>query len=104
MPVGLFLSGGLDSSLLACLASADRVDRLPTFSVAFEEREFDEGPYSRRVAEAFGTRHEEIVVTLKDAADTYQWLAPRLDEPFADASCIPTYLLARHVRGRVSPS
>ncbi len=101
VPVGLFLSGGLDSSLLACLASADRVDPLPTFSVAFEEREFDEGPYSRRVAEAFGTRHEEIVVTLKDAADTYQWLAPRLDEPFADASCIPTYLLARHARGRV---
>ena len=93
-PVGVFLSGGVDSSLLTWLASVRASAPLRTFSVVFAEPQFDEREFSRMVARAYGTEHEEIQVSPQEAADALVHLCGCLDEPFADSSAIPTYLLA----------
>jgi asparagine synthase (glutamine-hydrolysing) len=91
----------VDSSLLTWLAGTLGDVPVSTFSVAFEEPGFDESPFSRLVARTFGTRHEEVLVTMDAATDACLELTRHLDEPFADASCIPTYILARHARASV---
>ena len=101
VPVGLFLSGGLDSSILTWMASAAQPTPVKTFSVAFTEKQFDEGEYSRLVARRFGTHHQEILVTKDAATNVALQLSECLDEPFADSSCIPTYLLCKHARESV---
>ena len=101
VPVGVFLSGGVDSSLLTWLASRNGSVPLPTFSVAFDDPSADEREYSRLVARACGTDHHEVEITLGEAADLLPELCAALDEPFADASAIPTYLLAREARRHV---
>ena len=99
-PVGVFLSGGVDSSLLAAIASATQPG-LSTFSVAFDDPQSDERAFSRLVAQACGSNHHEIEVSLADAADALEQLTGALDEPFADSSAIPTWLLARTARRHV---
>ena len=101
-PLGAFLSGGIDSSLVvAAMAEATGVVR--TFSIGFEDPRFDERPYARMVAEAFGTQHEELVVSPQGSDLTE--LLPRLtwyyDEPFADSSAIPSFYLAEMTRRHV---
>lgn len=106
VPVGVLLSGGVDSSGLAALASVHSPRRLHTFSAAFREQEFDESPASRAVARHLRTSHHEILVTSKVAAGIAERLMTRIDEPFADSSSIPTYavcqLAARHVKAVLS--
>jgi asparagine synthase (glutamine-hydrolysing) len=100
VPLAVLLSGGLDSSLVAALA-AERVDEpLRTFTVGFADAEYDERAHARLVAEALGTRHEELVVETDVAADLPQIVA-RLEEPLADAAAIPLYYLARAVVSEV---
>jgi asparagine synthase (glutamine-hydrolysing) len=94
VPVGVLLSGGIDSSLLAALAAEEGSEPLRTFSIGFEERSFDELADSRLVAERYGTRHRELVVR-PDAALLLPALADAFDEPFADSSALPTYLVSR---------
>src|SRR5881392_3741180 len=94
VPVGVLLSGGVDSSLLAALAAGEASEPLRTFSIGFEERSFDELADARRVAERYGTRHRELVLR-PDAALLLPALAEAFDEPFADSSALPTYLVSQ---------
>jgi asparagine synthase (glutamine-hydrolysing) len=93
VPVGVLLSGGVDSALLAALAAEESSEQLRTFSIGFEERSFDELADARRVAERYGTQHRELVLR-PDAALLLPALADVFDEPFADSSALPTYLVS----------
>ena len=94
VPVGVLLSGGVDSSALAALAAEESSEPLRTFSIGFEERSFDELADARLVAERYGTQHRELVLR-PDAALLLPALAEAFDEPFADSSALPTYLVSR---------
>jgi asparagine synthase (glutamine-hydrolysing) len=100
VPVGVMLSGGVDSSLLAALAAEESSEPLRTFSIGFEERSFDELADARRVAERYGTHHRELVLR-PDAALLLPALAEAFDEPFADSSALPTYLVSQLAAGDV---
>jgi asparagine synthase (glutamine-hydrolysing) len=93
VPVGVLLSGGVDSALLAAFAAEESAGPLRTFSIGFEERSFDELADARRVAERYGTQHRELVLR-PDAALLLPALAEAFDEPFADSSALPTYLVS----------
>src|SRR5947208_5451528 len=92
VPVGVLLSGGVDSATLAALAAEESSEPLRTFSSGFEERSFDELADARLVAERYGTRHRELVLR-PHAALLLPALAEAFDEPFADSSALPTYLV-----------
>src|ERR1700692_15867 len=94
VPLGAFLSGGIDSSLV--VASMALQSRMPvrTFAMGFEERDFDELPYARLVASKYGTQHHEQIVR-PDAVDLVPRLIRHFDEPFSDASAIPTFLVSQ---------
>jgi asparagine synthase (glutamine-hydrolysing) len=99
VPLGAFLSGGLDSSSVVALMA--EFGRVKTFSIGFEEADFDELRYARLVAERYGTDHHELVVR-PDAAEVLPRLVDHFGEPFADSSAIPTYYVSRLARGRVT--
>lgn len=103
VPVGCFLSGGLDSSTVAALAMrhAGR-ERLKTFSIGFEEASFDETGYARQVAAHIGADHQVETLSIQRALDILPDIAARWDEPIADASMLPTYLLCQHARRQVT--
>ena len=101
VPLGCFLSGGIDSTAIAASAAC-RLDALRTFSVGYAEREHDERPFARIVAERLGTRHEELVVSASDARTVVAQLGALLDEPIADMSFVPLYLLSRAARASVT--
>ncbi|MGZ4402396.1 MAG: asparagine synthase (glutamine-hydrolyzing) [Gaiellaceae bacterium] len=94
VPVGVLLSGGVDSAFLAALAAEESAEPLRTFSIGFEERSFDELAGARLVAERYGTQHQELVLR-PDAALLLPALADAFDEPFADSSALPTYLVSQ---------
>lgn len=100
VPVGVLLSGGIDSSTLTALAAQESSEPVRTFSIGFEERSFDELADARLVAERYGTRHDELVLR-PDAALLLPALAEAFDEPFADSSALPTYLVSQLAAGRV---
>jgi asparagine synthase (glutamine-hydrolysing) len=94
VPVGVLLSGGVDSALLAALAAEQSSEPLRTFSIGFEEQSFDELADARRVAQRYATHHRELVLR-PDAALLLPALADAFDEPFADSSALPTYLVSQ---------
>ena len=94
VPIGAFLSGGIDSSLVVGSASRLTSEPVQTFSIGFQEARFSELPHARRVAERFRTNHTEEIVT-PDAVGVLDELMQFYDEPFADPSMIPTYLVSR---------
>jgi asparagine synthase (glutamine-hydrolysing) len=94
VPVGVLLSGGIDSSALTSLAAQESPEPVRTFSIGFEERSFDELGDARLVAERYGTQHRELVLR-PDAALLLPALAEAFDEPFADSSALPTYLVSQ---------
>lgn len=102
VPVGAFLSGGIDSSLVTALMQAGSSTPVRTFSIGFEEAEYDEAPYARAVAQHLGTDHTALVVTAADALAVVPDLAQLYDEPFADPSQIPSVLLCAMTRRHVS--
>lgn len=93
VPVGAFLSGGIDSSAVVAMMAHESSRPVRTFSIGFEDREFDETSHARTVAERFGTDHQEFVVT-PEAISIMPTLARHYGEPFADASAIPSFYLA----------
>jgi asparagine synthase (glutamine-hydrolysing) len=97
VPVGVFLSGGIDSSAIVALLAEAGGPTIQTFSIAFGEASHDERPYARQVARQFGTDHHEFVVTPDLAAELPQ-IVRQYDEPFGDPSSLPTYFLAREAR------
>ncbi len=103
VPLGAFLSGGIDSSsVVAMMVEALPPDAVKTFTIGFGERSFDESEHARRVAEHLGTDHHEDVLTPQVMLDLLPTMADFLDEPFADASFLPTYLLSRYTRESVT--
>jgi asparagine synthase (glutamine-hydrolysing) len=102
VPLGVFLSGGIDSSsVAAALAELEPARDVHTFSIRFGDRSFDESPYSRLVAQHLGTDHHEWTFSAKEALDLLPVVAGWLDEPFGDASILPTHLLSRFARQHV---
>jgi asparagine synthase (glutamine-hydrolysing) len=105
VPVGVLLSGGIDSSALAALAASESAARVSTFSIGFAERSFSEVELARTIAQRYGTDHHELVVD-PDAAQLLPRIAAAFDEPFADSSALPTYLVselaAQHVKVALS--
>ena len=102
VPLGVFLSGGLDSTAVTAFAVQHASGRLRTFSIGFEDPSFDESAHARQVAEVLGTEHHEETMTSRSALDLVPRLPDLLDEPLGDASFLPTYLLARFTRASVT--
>jgi asparagine synthase (glutamine-hydrolysing) len=94
VPVGVMLSGGIDSSALAAIAARESPYKISTFSIGFEERSFNELEQARLVAEHYSTDHHELVLR-PDAVELLPKLAEAFDEPFADSSALPTYLVSQ---------
>lgn len=101
VPLGVFLSGGIDSSIVAGLMAA-HAPRIKTFSIGFAEADYDESRYARIAAAHYGTEHHERILSASDCARILPEVVGRLDEPMADASVAPTYLLAGVAREKVT--
>ncbi|HEV7699689.1 MAG TPA: asparagine synthase (glutamine-hydrolyzing) [Pyrinomonadaceae bacterium] len=102
VPLGILLSGGVDSSTVAAFATQHASEKVKTFSIGFEEDSFDESKYARQVAHHLGTEHYEATLSVETAADLIGDIGTWLDEPLSDGSLIPTFMLARFVRHHVT--
>ena len=101
VPLGVFLSGGIDSSTVAAL-TAGMVSRIKTFSIGFTEASYDESRYARLVASRFATDHHERILSADTCGSLLPEIVARFDEPMADPSIVPTYLLAQVTRENVT--
>jgi len=93
--VGIFLSGGFDSSMVTAILQKNRMEKINTFSIGFEDEKFNEAPFAKAVANHLGTNHHELICTANDALELIVDLPFYYDEPFADSSAIPTMLVSR---------
>ncbi|QOG12078.1 asparagine synthase (glutamine-hydrolyzing) [Arcobacter sp. FWKO B] len=104
VPIGMFLSGGIDSSTLLALLSKDKKREIKTFTIGFEENEFNEAVFAKEYAKHLGTEHHEHYLSKQDSLDIIPKLPDIWDEPFADASQIPTYLVSKFTKAHVTVS
>lgn len=102
VPLGAFLSGGIDSSLVVVLMQAQSSTPVRTFTVGFDESDFNEAVYAKRIAQHLGTEHTEIRLSATEALHVVPNLATIYDEPFADSSQVATYLVCREARRHVT--
>ncbi|MEO5860132.1 MAG: asparagine synthase (glutamine-hydrolyzing), partial [Pyrinomonadaceae bacterium] len=102
VPLGILLSGGIDSSTIAAFATQHATERVKTFSIGFEEDSFDESKYARKVAKHLNTEHYEEKLSATTAGDLISDIGRWLDEPISDGSLIPTVLLSQFVRKHVT--
>lgn len=102
VPLGIFLSGGLDSSTISYYAQKNSKEKIKTFSIGFKEKSFDESIYARQISDFLGTEHYHHTFTPKDALNLIPKISEIIDEPLADDSIIPTFLLSNFTRQRVT--
>jgi len=100
VPLGAFLSGGIDSSAVVAMMSKLSKEPVKTFTIGFEEQDFDESKYARQISELFNTEHKEKIVKM-DAVKIFDDLVWHYNEPFADSSAIPTYYVSQMTREHV---
>ena len=98
VPVGLFLSGGIDSSIVATLLARNRGLRLRTYTIGYADSGFNEIPYAREIAQELGCDHTELEVSDATALGVYDTLSEQIDEPIGDSSAIPTYIVCKLAR------
>lgn len=101
VPLGCFLSGGIDSSLIASVLQSLSSDPISTFSIGFEEKKYDESKFAKEISQYLGTNHFETILTERDIMELIPTMPKVFDEPFGDSSQIPTYLVSRFARERV---
>jgi len=101
VPVGVFLSGGVDSSAVTALLQKNISTTLHTFTIGFKENEYDESIYAQRIAKYLETKHTELFCSIKDALEIIEKLPEIYDEPFGDSSAIPTFLISKLARNYV---
>lgn len=102
VPLGAFLSGGIDSSTIVALMQAQSSRKVKTFAIGFDDPQYNEAAFAARIAAHLGTDHQTMVVSGQDALDVVPYLPDMYDEPFADASQIPTHLVAKLARAEVT--
>lgn len=102
VPVGVFLSGGYDSSAVAALIQANSTNKLDTYTIGFNNEKYNEAEYAKEIANHLGTNHHELYCTVKEAKDIIPELPYIYDEPFGDSSAIPTILVSRFARQNVT--
>ena len=101
VPIGTFLSGGVDSSIVSLCLAQDSDKKIDTFSIGFEKKSFDETDKSRTVANLLDSDHHEFIISEGDLKDNVEEILLNFDEPFADSSCLPTYLVAHKTKQHV---
>lgn len=102
VPLGAFLSGGIDSSSIVALMQKQSTEKIKTYSIGFGEEEYNEAAHAKAIAEHLGTDHHEIILGAKDALELVPQMPAMFDEPFADASALPTYLVSKFAREDVT--
>lgn len=102
VPVGVFLSGGYDSSAVTAILQKNNTQKIKTFTIGFHEKKYNEAPYAKVIAQHIGTEHNEYYCTTKEAQEILPHLADIYDEPFGDSSAIPTTLVSRFARKQVT--
>lgn len=98
--VGCFLSGGIDSSLIAALMQKNSLKKINTFTVGFKEDNYDESVYAKKISEYLNTNHNEIIVSIDDMIKNIERIIKNFDEPFADSSALPTEIISSFARKR----
>ena len=102
VPIGAFLSGGIDSSLITALMQKESMNKIKTFTIGFENKRFDESGYAKDVSTHLGTDHTELILSEDDVLKTIPDLSKIYSEPFADSSQIPTLLVSKLAKSKVS--
>lgn len=104
VPVGVFLSGGYDSGVVAAVLQSNNTQKIKTFTIGFNEEKYNEAPHAKKMAEYMGTDHHEYYCTTKEAQNILPTLSDIYDEPFGDSSAIPTTLVSQFARKHVTVS